>query len=409
MNKNKKKWRSQFPVLVCQSEERISIAVIRSLGRAGYPVHACSYKENALGLYSNFVFRTAICPSYGSNKFSSWLKEYCNNHKIKCIIPTEELLLGIRSDFENFKHLFPLSQDEVTVYKGMSKFDLFQTMQGIYAKADDQEAHLPPTILIEKESPDFDADSFRHLKAPFFIKADGCYSPVGTKSVTQKVETVDQAIILVNKYLKQFDKLLIQGFIPGVGAGVFLLRWQGRILARFMHIRLHETLYGWSSYRKSWWQQEIYDDAEKKLSAMNWEGVAMMEYRWDEASNDFALIEMNGRFWGSLHLALYAEVDFPAILLDAFHGSVDDAVYPVKQEVYCRNAVLELRYLVTQFNDPDNSMRSKLYFLMEYIFLTLNPGIKSDLFFPGDRSLFWLEIWGKILLIFERLKGSISK
>jgi predicted ATP-grasp superfamily ATP-dependent carboligase len=302
-----------------------------------------------------------------------------------------------------------LKQDEATVFKGMSKFSLFQTMLDKYAKSDVQEAHLPLTILIEKGRPGFDKESFSQLKAPFFIKADGCFSPIGTKSITQRVDTVDQAINLANEHLRQFDKLLIQGFSPGVGVGVFLLRWQGRILARFMHMRLHETLYGWSSYRKSWWQQEIYDDAEIKLNEMNWEGVAMMEYRWDEATDNFALIEMNGRFWGSLHLALYAEVNFPVILLDAFHGSVDDQVFPKKQEVYCRNAVLELRYLVTQIKDPDNSILSKPYFLLEYIFLTLNPFIKSDLFFPGDRKLFWLEIWGKILLVFDRSKGHISK
>jgi len=62
------------------------------------------------------------------------------------------------------------------------------------------------------------------------------------------------------------------------------------------------------------------DDALAKIKAMKWQGVGMMEYRWDPTTDQFYFLEMNGRFWGSLHLALFAGVDFPALLLDAFHA-----------------------------------------------------------------------------------------
>ena len=401
-------WRSQFPVLVCEAQERFSIAVIRSLGLAGYPVHACSPQIHALGFHSKFTSSTSISPPFSSNEFSSWLREYCKNHNIKCIIPTENLLLEIRPDFKYFKHLLPLSHDESIVYSGLSKFDLFQTLLDKYPNTSDQLTNLPPAILIEKGKHVPDNDSFRQLETPLFVKADGCHSSIGAESITQKVETVDQALDLVKERLKQFDKLLIQGFSPGVGVGVFLLFKQGRILAKFMHLRLHEIpIQGWSSYRKSWWHQEIYEDAEIKLREMNWEGVAMMEYRWNRVTNKFSLIEMNGRFWGSLHLALYAEVDFPAILVDAFHGSVNDLVFS-KKEIYCRNTVLELKYVLSRLKDSSNTMLSKLFVMIEFIFLTINPRIKSDLFYPGDRKLFWLDLREKLLLVLGIWKNNKS-
>ena len=47
------------------------------------------------------------------------------------------------------------------------------------------------------------------------------------------------------------------------------------------------------------------------LKAMNWDGVAMVEFRYDEASGRAVLLEVNGRFWGSLPLAVHAGCDFP--------------------------------------------------------------------------------------------------
>ncbi len=407
MKKNKN-MRSQFPVLVCEVQERMSIAVIRSLGRAGYPVHACSLHSNALGFHSNYVDQSVVCPLFDSDDFMPWLREYCKKHAISCIIPTENLLLAIRSDFEYFKHLFPLSKEETIVYKGMSKFDLFQTLRDKYSGMVGQQTHLPQIILIEKDK-GVEINALGYLQTPLFIKADGCHSLSGSESITQKAESSEDALLLINEGLGHVDKLLVQGFVQGVGVGVFLLRWQGVILAKFMHMRLHEIpIQGWSSYRKSWWHQEIYNDAELKLEAMNWEGVAMMEYRWDEATNEFALIEMNGRFWGSLHLALYSDVDFPTLLLDAFHEFNDVQSLPVKQNVYCRNVVLELRYVGSQLKKPGITIFSKLSIIMEFILLTLNPTIKSDLFFPGDRRLFWMDIGDKILSIFDRLGMKIK-
>ena len=50
------------------------------------------------------------------------------------------------------------------------------------------------------------------------------------------------------------------------------------------------------------------------LDRFEWNGVAMIEYKIDEATGTPYLMEINGRFWGSLQLAVDAGVDFPALL-----------------------------------------------------------------------------------------------
>ena len=47
------------------------------------------------------------------------------------------------------------------------------------------------------------------------------------------------------------------------------------------------------------------------LGPLGWHGVAMLEFKQDAAHREVFLIEVNGRFWGSLQLAIAAGVDFP--------------------------------------------------------------------------------------------------
>ena len=148
-----------------------------------------------------------------------------------------------------------------------------------------------------------------------------------------------------------------------------------------------------SSFRESWWHATIRDDALTKLQALGWHGVAMMEYRWDKATDQFYLMEMNGRFWGSLHLALYAGVDFPLLLLDAFHGHLPLPVKEFPQGIRCRLTFpREIQYVWSRLKDSQLSYLSRLWSLVEFLQLSLDPRIYSDLFFPGDTKLYWESI-----------------
>jgi predicted ATP-grasp superfamily ATP-dependent carboligase len=51
--------------------------------------------------------------------------------------------------------------------------------------------------------------------------------------------------------------------------------------------------------------------AIRLLRRLNWEGPAMVEYRYDRATGSAVLMEVNGRYWGSLPLSIAAGVEFP--------------------------------------------------------------------------------------------------
>lgn len=404
MIKPDKRWRYALPILVTEAATPVSIAVIRSLGRAGYPVHACAESIVALGCKSRFTSYASAYPAYNDAGFIPWLRSYVAEHNVRCLIPTEGLLLAIRPAFSEFSALLPLSGDESTVYAGMSKFDLFETLLDSHERDSHSDTHLPPCLLVSRRDAIPDEQTLHELGLPLFVKVDGVHSHSGQVSATHQVDDAATARSLITQLLDQFSKLIVQGYFPGKGVGAFLLVWKGRVLADFMHERIHEVRMVGSSYRKSAWHDELMRDAEAKLKVLAWEGVAMMEYRLDLATNRFALIEMNGRFWGSLHLALYANVDFPRLLIDAFFGHIAKPARGRTRDIACRNIIpLEAQYVGARLRDLNLGRAAKLASVFEFFTLTINPRVKSDLFFPGDRKLFWISLRDYLLTAPKKL------
>ena len=96
---------------------------------------------------------------------------------------------------------------------------------------------------------------------------------------------------------------LFQEYCPGVGVGVEILLHRGQPVALFQHRRLKENLIAGGV---SVLAEPVLPDAGltelalRLLREIGWEGVAMVELRHDPATGRAALMEVNGRYWGSL-------------------------------------------------------------------------------------------------------------
>src|SRR5438034_1096161 len=117
--------------------------------------------------------------------------------------------------------------------------------------------------------------------------------------------------------------VLLQRLVSGDGEGFFALRWRGRTVAMFAHRRLREKppTGGVSVYRESIpLEQRLVGPGLRLLEALDWSGVAMIECKRDLATGREMVMEVNGRFWGSLQLAIDAGIDFPALLVRCAAG-----------------------------------------------------------------------------------------
>ncbi len=143
--------------------------------------------------------------------------------------------------------------------------------------------------------------------------------------------------------------LLVQEYLTGIGQGVELLLRDGDPIAAFQHRRIREVPVtgGASAFRESVpLDPELFRRSVALLAEMGWTGLAMVEFR--VGPRGAALMEINGRIWGSLPLAVRAGVDFPGLMADVHLGRSTAAAPPIgcyRLGVTSRSLPLEVSWI----------------------------------------------------------------
>jgi predicted ATP-grasp superfamily ATP-dependent carboligase len=388
-----KNWRSKYNVLVPQADSMGAIAVIRSLGSNGYTVFAASSKATALGCQSNFAAMAVKCPNY-DNTYLNWLRAFIEEHNINAIIPSEAFYLAIKDVFEEFAHLLPISSSKKIIYQCLCKVDVFEAFLLSENKA--LAVNISNTQVITNEA-DIDWQATKQWQYPLFIKGDGFYADSGNEACIIKAENEQQAHAAVTTMFLSFSKVILQDCSPGVKATVNVVFQEGKLLAESMALATHENPHtgGLTSLRHSWWQQEMYEDAVLRLKFLQWNGPAMVEYKWHEETQSFAFIELNSRYWAALNLDILAGVHFPCIHLDYFFEKLaPDTPIRLEGNIQVRNALpADFGYMLSSLKDPQITRFKKFSIAAEFLWLFFQPTIRADLLFPNDRKLYFINLW----------------
>jgi hypothetical protein len=374
-------WRRAHRVLVAEASALGMIAAIRSLGRAGYEIHACSSDPHALGMRSRFAARGEVHPAYDDRRFLAWLLDYVDRHSISAILPSEGFLIAIRPIYDRIAPLM--------VYRCFSKFEVLEHFQRAPEGAGIRE-HIPPSLLWRAGEPLPSGEQLSVLALPIFIKADGVRGIADKRGVVVRATSVKEAEDATRRVCESYAVVLVQGFVPGTRVVADFCMWKGEIRSRSMMIAQHESPHygGISTLRRIAWLQDVWDDAERKLRWLGWEGIAMMEYRRDRRTGQFHFLEINARYWTGLHVEIGSGIDIPVLQMDAFFGRPQPAPDPRRKPIRYRYTVPgEIGYLRSLLRDPAVSMRRKVWAILEFFLLGLDPRVKSDLSFPGDRRL----------------------
>ena len=125
----------------------------------------------------------------------------------------------------------------------------------------------------------------------------------------------EDLIPLYQKVHTQYPFPLVQEWIPDGGGtfGVSALFDDGSdVKAAFIHkkLRMYPIQGGPSTLREGVEHLQIMELGLSLLKSLNWTGVAMAEFKVDPRDGIPKLMEVNPRFWGSLHLAIISGVDF---------------------------------------------------------------------------------------------------
>ena len=161
-----------------------------------------------------------------------------------------------------------------------------------------------------------------------------------------------------------WGRILVEENFIGTGVGVELLARAGRTLVAFQHVRVHEPLEGGgSSYRKSVaLDHGLLAASQSLIRALDYTGVAMVEFKVNVESGEWIFVEINGRFWGSLPLALAAGVDFPLYLYEMLVKGRRDFPSTYRVGMHCRSLTADCEWLVANLaanrRDPTLATRA---------------------------------------------------
>lgn len=380
-----------FPVLVTDAQTTAALACVRSLGRASYEVHLLGEENQRvpLAFRSRYARHCVLCPPYESPRFAEWVFDYLRTHGIRLILPTERFLHALGTRLPEVLPYLHAPVPLATLQRSLSKYDLFDSFRTGDARLSE---HLPRHLFVDFDRPFPTNDELTKLGAPHFLKVDRAHRLDGDSASVIKAKDSEEALRLLESLRGRVRKVLVQGFVPGRGVGAFLLRWRGEIIADFLHLRLHEVPHtgGYSSLRRTHDDERILTDAICRAEALAWEGPAMFEYRQDPLTGDFYLMELNPRFWGSLHLPLYAGVDFPRMLVQLAQGQMVETNRGLRRSKTARLLIPgEIQHIWSLLSDPRVTTLRKVRSLFDFFWLSLSPWVRDDLNFPGDRRVFW--------------------
>ena len=191
---------------------------------------------------------------------------------------------------------------------------------------------------------------------------------------------------------EQAFPVLLQQRVEGQGFGVFLLVWDGELLAAFAHRRIREKppSGGVSVLRESIpLPLELREKCRRLLETFDWNGVAMVEFKGRSLDDDPVLMEVNARFWGSLQLAIDSGVDFPKLLAQAALGERVEPVLTYRTGVRLRwfwgdvdHLWAQLRYSKVALDLPPDSpgrLAALWHFLRGF-----GPGVQDEVFRWND-------------------------
>jgi protein-tyrosine-phosphatase len=334
-------------ILVTDTHELAGLGAVRSLGRAGHQVigaYPFGVRRPA-STYSRYCISYRACPDpwLSQSEFCAWLG--ANTADVDAVLPVSEaaIVAATRCRREAPPALVIITPPEESLNYTLSKRRA--TMQAL-------------ALGIPCPHTAFTLDAVSGVKAPYLVRTDNRLMGDGSyhKGKNWYIEDTSELLDLLAELDEGGERWLAQEFIIGKGAGAFLLVRRGESVLEFAHERVHEVPFygGHSSLRKSVRDAKVMATAKRLLTSIRYEGVAMVEFRRTGDSGTPYFVEINGRLWGSLALALHAGVDFPAGLVDCIAGThVRPPVSQYAEGIYCRNVYPgEVDYLRSVLTAP---------------------------------------------------------
>ena len=172
------------------------------------------------------------------------------------------------------------------------------------------------------------------ISFPAVVKIQmGCGIARGVRVAEKKDELMEKYTSLSTQpsfsFLDNFETPIIQEFIEGPIHDVVGLFNDGEPLAIMSQKRVltYPIDGGTGSVNETTYEPRIIEYACRLMKAAGWTGPAMCEFK-KRGENDYFLLEVNPKFWGTLDLAISSGLDVPTMTANLFFNG---NVKPIKE------------------------------------------------------------------------------
>lgn len=324
-------------ILLLGANERACFSVARNLTRHGYQVDVANWGYHEIAR-SRFVNAFHSLPSLEKNiqAFYSAFADLISGNSYWIVLPVNDLAV-------EFLYRFKRELEKYSIIGGINEPGVIQYSQNKYALwkvCRELGIHVPETKLVESLQ-DFE-DLKKSLSFPVIAKPVSSRKIIGNRIYSFTVRKFSGEEPLEDFIRERIESIpiMLQQVVDGFGIGFNFLAHQGKLVAWYMHERINEPGGGGeSSYRKTI-VEDKYGITEKSrllIETIGWHGVGMIEYKVSERKA--YVMELNGRFWGSIELGIFAGMELPYWQIKY---NYEDQPFPpkeitVEKEVYARN------------------------------------------------------------------------
>ena len=306
--------------LIIGATPRVVIPLARCLAQHGISVVAASLMPGTPQMRSRSLvgYRYLRPPALSPELFREDLARVAEEFGVDTIIPTgDEVLSALALHEEAWRSRMHLLCPPAATFRKV--LDKGETLQA----AESEGVPIPQTrVLTDGDELD---SVLRGFRFPAIVKP----ADKGRETTLRLryLEARRDLEKLMASHFRRGDAWMLQEFVPGHGVGVEVLMHAGEPIATFQHRRLKEYPVAGGVAARCLGETpdpELLEHSLRLLRALEWEGVAMVEFRHDPESGRTALMEINGRYWGSIALPLQSGVEFPWYQWQLAHGQTPE-------------------------------------------------------------------------------------
>ena len=295
-------------ILVLDAQNINSLAFTRELGSKGYFIGTAGTSYLSLSFFSNYSMKKHILPPYKkSEQYVSSICDLAKKYNYNIIVP---LSLESYVMFSENRHL--INESIKIILPPVNGMSTASNKYKTFAYAKTKGVGIPKTFIVDKTTVKNLGPFLKEVGFPVVIK--GSLSGVDN---LRYCNTVSDLVSAIENLLGKESKIVCQEYVVGKTHGFYAYYNEGQLHSFFMHQRIKQypLTGGPSSVARSYYDNNLVELSKKILDGLNWNGPAMVEYKFDSQSEEYKLIEINPKFWGSLDLTIEAGVNIPLAMI----------------------------------------------------------------------------------------------